>query len=1203
MAESLRVLDLPGMALAGLHLIEASAGTGKTYAISHLVLRLVLEAERRIDQILVLTFTDAATEELRERITQRLREARAAFVPGSPAPRDALLADLVARHADPERARVLLDAAVAAMDRAAIHTIHGFCYSLLRDFAFECGVPFDAELLSDEGRLRREVAEDFWRRRLAGLERDEAHWILTCLPKGPDSLIDRLAVGLGAVPLRLLPEEAPEWRADWEAARALFGRLRALWPEARKEVAALLRGAALRRNIYSESAIEASLVTLDELVASALLPVTLDNAKDFERLTPAKLALSTLKAAKTPKHAVFDLCGELAASLENLGRRFCTALYHEALAFMRAELARRKAERRLFAFDDLLGLVDEALAGARGAALAARIRETYRHVLIDEFQDTDSLQYRIFSRVYIENQGHEQERLGLFLIGDPKQAIYAFRGADIFTYMGAGRVAARRGCVHGMDTNWRSTTPLIAAVNQIFSSAQAPFIFAEDIRFEPVKPRPDADAEPLRLEGAPATGLLWRWLPITDANRTDKGERIRADLARHEAAADCASEIAALLVAAGEGRARLGSRELRAGDIAVLVRSHREGRLIREALARHGISCVSIGRETVFTSEEAEELAIILAALRAGADEGALRRALATRLLGWSAADLAGLESDEGRWSALLARFEDYRERWRTGGPLSALERLVHQEGVAVRLRAEPDGERRLTNLLHLIELAQEAERQHPGIEGLEQWLADQRREADSGDGALLRLESDEALVRILTIHKSKGLEFPLVFLPFVYGANPTLARPPAVGEPFIFHDRERLERCLDLGTDEPSRCQHLTLLREEALAEDLRLFYVAITRAKQRCVIYWGAVNHLERSALAYLLHQDVQGGVAHLARTSEEDLRADLVRLVAASDGAMRLENIASARVQGAPSAAVERQTLAPASFRGLVRRDWRILSYSGLAAGRTDGEHPDHDAFGPAAPVSGRHSDPVDPIFDFPRGARAGECLHHLFEHLDFPEARGAALEAAVDGVLARHGLEAEWRTTLIDWTGQVLDTPLDAQGLCLRQLTLGQRRNELEFDFALEGFEPHRLSRLLECHGYPMPRLDAGRWRGLMKGFIDLVFRLGDRYYILDYKSNHLGDRLDDYGPEGLQQAMRAHHYHLQYLIYLVALHRYLGWRLPGYEVERHIGGVYYLFLRGMRPEHGPGRGVFYDRPPCTLIESLDACFGAALEKQP
>ncbi|MBN2887113.1 MAG: exodeoxyribonuclease V subunit beta, partial [Chromatiaceae bacterium] len=882
---------------------------------------------------------------------------------------------------------------------------------------------------------------------------------------------------------------------------------------------------------------------------------------------------------------------------------FRAALYQEALAFMRAELARRKSERRQLAFDDLLGLVDEALAGARGTLLAARIRETYRHALIDEFQDTDSLQYRIFSRVYIENQGREEEALGLFLIGDPKQAIYAFRGADIFTYMSAGRVAAELGCTHGMDTNWRSTTPLIAAVNQIFSGARAPFIFAEDIRFEPVKPKPDADAEPLRLDGAPATGLLWRWLPITDANMTDKGERIRADLARHEAAADCAGEIAALLVAAGEGRARLGQRELRAGDIAVLVRSHREGRLIREALARYSISCVSIGRETVFTSEEAEELAVILAALRAGADEGALRRALATRLLGWSAADLAGLESDERRWSALLARFEGYRERWRASGCLSALERLVHQEGVAVRLRAGPDGERRLTNLLHLIELAQEAERQHPGIEGLEQWLADQRREADSGEGALLRLESDEALVRILTIHKSKGLEFPLVFLPFVYGANQSLSKPLAASEPFIFHDRERLDRCLDLGTDEPSRRQHLTLLREEALAEDLRLFYVAITRAKQRCVIHWGAVNHLEKSAAAYLLHQDAQGSVAHLAKSPEADLRADLVRLVAASAGAMRLENSAPARVRGAPPASVEHQTLAPAPFKGIVRRDWRILSYSGLVAGREDSEHPDHDALGGTASLSGRRSDPVDPIFAFPRGARAGECLHDLFEHLDFPEARGAALEVAVDGVLARHGLEAEWRETLIDWTRQVLDTPLDGQGLCLRQLTLGQRRNELEFHFALDGFEPRRLTRLLEQHGYPMLRLDAGRWQGLMKGFIDLVFRVGDRYYILDYKSNHLGDRLDDYGPEGLQQAMRAHRYHAQYLIYLVALHRYLGWRLPGYDYERHIGGVYYLFLRGMRPERGPERGVFHDRPPRDLIESLDACFGAALEEQP
>ena len=697
---------------------------------------------------------------------------------------------------------------------------------------------------------------------------------------------------------------------------------------------------------------------------------------------------------------------------------------------------------------------------------------------------------------------------------------------------------------------------------------------------------------------------MFRWLPLTEENATKNGRRITADYARAAAVTDCARQIAALLAEP----ARLGDRPLRAGDIAVLVRSHRDGSAVRQALGRIGIASVSIGQETVFESEEAEDLAALLAALRPGAGDGALRAALATRSLGWTAGELAGLTSDGDAWEQVLADFEGYRATWGASGFLAALEELLHGREVPARLRRGPDGERRLTNLLHLAELAQAASREHPGPEGLERWLADRRSDPkDGGDAALLRLESDENLVQVVTYHKSKGLEYPVVFLPVPWSSGPR----PDPKAPVGFHDRETLAARLDLGS--PEHAAHRDLWAEEDLAERLRLFYVALTRAKQRCVVHWGAVNGAEGSAAAYLLHQGPDGTPAaeRMKDLGEADLRGELEALAGSAADCIRVEDLEPIDVDAPRAQRAESADLRAASFRGCIPDHWRLLSFSFLAGGRT-AERPDYDALdtrtepppGELDPSAQAPEDaaqtpagPLDPIFRFPRGIQAGHCLHDLFEHLDFRAAEGPELQQAAETALSRHGLEAHWTDTLVELAGRVLDTPLTPEGLRLRGVGPEDRRNELEFHFALDGFDPAALMTLLRDHGVPAASgPPSEQLAGLMKGFVDLVLRFDGRFYILDYKSNHLGDRLDDYGPEGLARAMAEHHYHLQYLIYTLALHRYLGLRLPGYDYDRHMGGALYLFLRGMRPTLGPARGVFHTRPTLGLIQHLDRLFG-------
>ena len=418
---------------------------------------------------------------------------------------------------------------------------------------------------------------------------------------------------------------------------------------------------------------------------------------------------------------------------------------------MRADLERRKGDEGLLYYDDLLRRLDQALAGDGSEALAAGVRDRYPVALIDEFQDTDPQQYRIFRRLY-----GDRPDCGLFLIGDPKQAIYAFRGADIFTYMQARDDSARAGRRYGLTVNRRSGSRLIEAVNCLFGSAREPFIYQDYIGFEPVAPGPTADERPLRIRGVEPVPLQFWMLRIDEENQTRKRPiSIRNDAALASAAQACTGYIADLLNRADAGEVTIGDSALRPSDIALLVRTHREGDLVQQALRARGINSVSLSEDSVFATEDAEELTTLLQALAALHDPSRVRAALATTLLGRNAAELARLADDEPAWEALLARFQSYRERWRQQGIMAALQALLAAEQVPARLLRRPDGERRLTNLLQLLELLQVASGEHPGPDGLLRWLGERRGSRAEDATQQLRLESDEGLVKVCLLYTS----------------------------------------------------------------------------------------------------------------------------------------------------------------------------------------------------------------------------------------------------------------------------------------------------------------------------------------------------------------------------------------------------------------------------------------------------------------
>jgi exodeoxyribonuclease V beta subunit len=1188
----------------GVTLIEASAGTGKTSTIAGIFLRLILEHHLPVTDMLVVTFTEAATEELRDRIRQLLLAATSALATGRPAA--PLLQELLAAHR-PKAAELIprLQTAITGFDQAPIFTIHGFCQRTLKDRAFESGALFDMELLVDESGLKQEVADDYWR--LHFYEADPVVVAFARLHKlEPGTFLEWM--GLGRHPgLRILSRLGHRTLPELEAVfLATFHAAAAVW---RSEEAAIRRlllppsGRIWGKKDHGKATIlqEALAAVQDCFNPPRLQPEALGALKFLAR---RKLEVHTRARASTPRHRFFDLCEEFLQA----GADLLTGWRIDFLSHARTDLARRKLERKQQSFDDLLDRLHTALAGPGGALLAREVRHRYRAALIDEFQDTDPVQSGIFQRLFAPAGGvsaEEGRTPSLFFIGDPKQAIYGFRGADLFTYLDAAREAANR---YTLERNWRSERRLVNAVNTLFSRSPCPFVF-DDIRFQPVQAAGDADQHPLLIRGQ-REAPLQVWFMA----RNESQKHITVD----RAAATLADAVAAEIVRLLHDDVTLDGRRLTPRDLAVLVPDRRRAGVMQTALRKVNVPSVLHVEESVFDSGEAAELAQVLAAIAQPAQERLLRAAQVTDLLGLSAEQLQTLTADPRKWPAIAERSYQYREIWTRQGFAVFFRAWMQGEDVRSRLLHRADGERRLTNLLHLGELLhQAAQDRQPGPSGLVRWLNEQIASTDPApDEHQLRLERDDQAVRLVTVHKSKGLEYPVVFYPFTW-LSVDLARS---GEERIFCHREvstpagrRTEFIWDLGSeDQPA---HRAMAIKELLAERLRLLYVALTRARNRCYFSWGAFNKGGSAALAWLLHPpptvepDLKTAMDHHFKTlGDPALRAILSALAEASRDAA--DGVACIAVSEPPPvtgesyrpAAPAVAELAPRQFTRRILRDWRITSFSQLTAQAED-ERPDYDRASPGATAEEpleEEAPPPDPptgFLSFPRGTSPGTCLHKIFELLDFAQAHAPGLTDLVRYQLQAHGLAGGWTEVVCAAVRRTVATPLglDQPDWTLGQLSRRQRLNELEFQFPVHRISPALLRAGLSDPGRPgldqhLARLGFQPAGGFVKGFIDLVFEHAGRFYLLDWKSNWLGPRIEDYAPPSLEREMAERFYVVQYHLYAVALHLYLSRRLARYDFHDHFGGVFYLFLRGLDPAR-PEFGVFRDRPSRERVEQL------------
>ncbi|MBS0215102.1 MAG: exodeoxyribonuclease V subunit beta [Proteobacteria bacterium] len=1183
-------LELP---LGGVRLIEASAGTGKTYTLATLVTRLVVERGLRIGEILAVTFTEAATQELRKRIRERLQLALDVLDAASvvdeaseAALTRAILEGHLAQNKEARDAlRRRLRQAVHETDLAAIFTIHGFCLRVLREHALEAGHAFEApELLASDRSLREEVAADLWRAH--AIDDEATNDLVTLWSQGHGALAEDLPALLRE-PILLPPEltlpEDPAPRVH-KATATLADAFRSHGDEFRAALLAALADKVLHGGSYKAEWINALFDAATHWVGSARAGVPFEHEK-LANLQRDVLLEKTNKAqaGKTPDSplcvAVQSYLDALEAHRDYTARRQAVRL-HRIREDARVRMAALKRQRRVQGYDDLIDGVADALVGANGELLAARLRAQYRVALVDEFQDTDARQWAIFDCVF----GDGSPAPGLFLIGDPKQAIYGFRGGDVHAYL-AARATAKDAPL--LAHNFRSRPLVLAAIAELYRQAGDAAFVDGRIAFHTVEPGGSVgDGDFLRNdEVAPALTLWQAPPPPTDAKGNRKPRTVSQS--RELATRACITAIHGMLSDARGHKAMLkegsGMRAVQPGDIAVLVRSHFEATMIRQALAEVGIPAVAAGKLSLFATTEARELQALLLALLHIGDDRRLRAALSTVLVGADAAAIERLDHDAAASHARQQDAQAWRERWNRAGALALVNDLA--ANAAERLLALHDGERRLSNYLQLAELLQEAEPDALGLHGLVDWLERRIADADSNDETqLLRLESDARRVQIVTLHKSKGLEYPLVFLPFA-GIGRRESSP---GRHCVVHDPSdgrRLHWKIDVP--EAQWGQAKQQWQEDQRAEDARLLYVGLTRAEHALWIATGEFYNRDGTALAKML-RDVEAlarvdGIVIDAGSS----RGDLPRLPPENDAIVP------------PARTVERH---PAN-------DWWVYSFSQLAKADAG------DASSASTlPASGGNDEPdaaediVDDGYD-PRfaGNRYGVALHAAFEHTEFAAWRdwhvGDAAPDGATGIIAKSLRDEGYGAEVLDdgialttrLVGQTLTVGLP-EGVRLCDVPADQRRPEIEFQFALQPVRVDAVLELLHAHGVVRDRHGFGlrqRLEGLMTGLIDLTYCVDGKWYVLDYKSN----RLPAYDGAALRRAMAHSEYDLQALIYTLALHRWLRFRLgDAYDYARDFGGIRYLFCRGIDAARSESPGILAQRFAPELVHALDALFG-------
>ena len=1184
-------------------LIEASAGTGKTYTIGSLYLRLLLKAGENnfsrplnVEEILVVTFTEMATEELKKKIRERITDAidkltafeetqdKSAFK------NDEFLTAL-SHDLDVFEAIHRLKLAEQNMDLAVIYTIHGFCRRMLMQYAFHSGIHFNLELIKDQSDLLVRFANEFWREHFYPLPFEMADFIANELGS-PDYVLSLLESNLGknlivdlenqqALSISItefLHQYLGEYFKDIKALKRFWlesaGKISELITEELNKDYAKGEPKSLSRRSYNTSRLTK---WIDQVNAWANDPRDyVLNETLMSYFTQSALGEKGEEGASPFIAPIFTELEERANALmsPDLLRRIILYHYRQGL---QQKLLDYKLNHQEKSFDDLLRLLYEALQGAQGDELAEMIRFQYPFAMIDEFQDTDSQQYAIFSKIYRDNP---EKNTGFIMIGDPKQAIYRFRGADIFTYLKASDEAQSR---FELTKNYRSEKHLVDGVNALFDFPQSPFIY-QNINFTAVDSRDDHLRFYLNGKAEPAYRFY-----LTESDKVNKTEMAKI----------CAISIQHWLKSAVENQAVFQNEDtcktLQPANIAILVKNRYEAADVIQELQKLDIASVYLSdQSSVFDSHVAVELLRILKACLNVAERPILN-AIATALFGLNAADIHQIQQNEADWQRWADSFAQYQQTWQRQGILVMLHQILLEQGISERLLSQATGERDLTDFLHLAEILQQAATLHESEAALLSWF-EKQIQGEGRQEAQIRLESERQLVKIVSIHKSKGLEYDLVWLPFL--AVPS--KIPTAGDMNVYYSKERDETLWDMEN------RNLNALYEETFAEELRLLYVALTRAKYQMSFALPTQFDKKWNALHYVLSQGEIG--KEIALSAPKDTETLLQTFKEKMQDNVEICTKPNLEAFPALSINTKNDELKAAEFTGNIEQDWRITSFTSIEQGHrrqnyfTESVGKKHAVFDDAKDYDSQNSiemstallnENESSILDLPRGKQVGTALHRHFENCYFSD---LANTEEIDKLRQSLQLDETFTEPLQNWLQQISHTPLSNEiGIALADLANKDCIKEMPFYLAIrEHFDVEAFNRALKAHHHlPSEPLQFEQIQGMVRGSIDLVFRHNGKYYLVDYKSNFLGSTLSDYNQEALKKEMLHSHYDWQYLIYTLALHRYLQSVVTDYDYARDFGGVFYLFLRGMNGE--PQSGVFYDRPSVELITELDGVF--------
>lgn len=1185
--------------LQGPSLIEASAGTGKTYTISSFYLRLILGHQctpRSVEEVLIVTFTNAATNELKERLHARLHKAYLDFEQGKSD--DELIQELINAEEDLRLARQRLLVAKQNMDNAAIYTIHGFCHRMLLEHAFESGVLSDQTLILNDSEWQQIAIADFWRQYIATLSTSElslflGHW------GSPEALLAILRplihrdVHLDAIAREEIAQAIEQYSAAVSA-------IKSWWLS--NDIMHQLLEAGLKANVKV-----AKLETLEQMESFAqstnleLRIVKGAKTESFEVFVSDKIKAAAKKTSKDLSHLdfeQFDALVELQSRCHQLLKQYYLGF---SLNWMRKRLVEQKQRFNLISPDDLLQNLFLAVnKESSGSKLAHTIANQYPVALVDEFQDTDPIQFGIFQNIYL------QQEHTLVLIGDPKQAIYGFRGGDVFTYLEAkNQIAAERH--YTLATNYRSQLDYIDSLNYLFQPNSSAFQFGDDIPFHKVAANKESINLNIGEQSLKALNLCF--LPQQEEKKLLSWAQAGSLIADH-----FSRQISHLLFNTQEA-VKLEGRPLRASDICVLVRDRGEAEIIKQALAFYGVDSVYLARKSVFSGAVAFQMLLLLRALHTPQDESLVRAALLTELFPFNAARFDALLQDEMAWHGVLTCFREARQFWSSQGIMRAINHVVQRFEVAQHLMSSfDDGLRRITDVRHLGELLQVEATTIQGEGLLLKWFENCLADPDHNqETQQLRLETDENLVQITTIHASKGLQYPLVFIPFASRykeAKDTPYHKP--GQGLVW----------ELEPDENGKL----LQEKQRIGEDTRLLYVALTRAIYHCWVgLWNNTAERRKNNSGFYftaIGQVLLGGRSEIepASVSDDTILQSLQSLqdnigleVIVQDEAETAVRLSKDRLSNNRSSIKESTEYTAATLKRSIYSDWLLTSYSNISHQR----HQENDFIAEelAKAADEKPEQPVEEFiakdmaagelplrFAFEKGTNPGSFLHAIYELADW---RGKDESLSIQKVASeqaqRYGIEAFDIVQMQQWIEETLYAPLllNSDELKLVDIPNASRIPEMEFYLPLSEVHENAFNQLLKTFQFPAKAnydfgLSNGKLKGMLKGYIDLTFEHNGKFYVADYKSNYLGDDYTDYQAQSLDEAMRDHDYYLQALFYSVALHRYLSVRIANYSYQQHMGGACYLFVRGMHPAE-KGSGVLHFLPDEKLVVALDGLF--------